>query len=111
MVARACGRPAAWPCGSRTAWPWDVYKGLRVSVEQWEPARLHLNHDAVAAAEHVIDVQSRPGLLLGHWFESAAESAADLGRLLVPGQQDAVGTVQSHKLPLLLNYLPAYYLP
>ncbi len=21
MVARACGRPAAWPCGSRTAWP------------------------------------------------------------------------------------------
>ena len=22
MVARACGRPAAWPCGSRTAWPW-----------------------------------------------------------------------------------------
>jgi hypothetical protein len=51
------------------------------------------------------------GLVLGHRLEPAAESTAELRRLLVVRDQDAVRTLQRHKLPLLLDQFPAQYLP
>jgi hypothetical protein len=54
---------------------------------------------------------SSEGSLLRQWSKSSTESAADLSRLLVLGHENAVGTVEGHKLPLFLNHVPAQYLP
>ena len=53
----------------------------------------------------------KPRLLPGDRFKTPTKAAADLGRLLIPGHQNAVRTVEGHQLPLFLHHLPAQDLP
>ena len=60
--------------------------------------------------------KSRPrysgeGLFVRQRIKSSTESAANLCRLLILWHQDAVGTVEGHKLPLFFNHFPAHDLP